>query len=75
MVFLLWAGGALGLPPFTSAPKSLPAAGHGQAELFALDVGCHAGFDRLVVRSRFATPAVSVRYVREIDQPSGLRNR
>jgi hypothetical protein len=62
---------ALGLPPFTTAPKS-SAGGSGQAELYALAVGCHATFDRVVLRARFATPGYDVRYVnRIVADPSG----
>ena len=59
------AGSALGLPPFTTAPKSAPGSG-GQAELFGLATGCHASFDRLVVRARLGTPPYRVRYVKRI---------
>jgi hypothetical protein len=69
--FLGLAADALGLPPFTTAPKS--ASGHGgQAELFAMATGCHRSFDRFVVRARFATPGYDVRYVKQIiADPSG----
>ena len=56
---------ALALPPFTTAPKTAPGSG-GQAELFALAVGCHSTYDRFVVRERFATPGYDVRYVAQI---------
>ncbi|MCW3065736.1 MAG: Peptidoglycan-binding domain 1 protein [Solirubrobacterales bacterium] len=63
---------AFGLPPFTTAPKSSPGSG-GQAELSGVDAGCHATFDRLVVRARFATSSYDVRYVnRIIADPSGV---
>jgi hypothetical protein len=62
---------AFALPPFTTAPKSSPASG-GQAELFAVSAGCHAAFDRVVIRARFATPGYDVRYVtRIVADPSG----
>jgi hypothetical protein len=62
---------ALGLPPFTTAPKSAAGRG-GQAALFALATGCHARFDRVVVRARLATPGYDVRYVtRIVADPSG----
>lgn len=62
---------AFALPPFTTAPKSSPASG-GQAELFALSAGCHATFDRVVIRARLATPGYDVRYVtRIVADPSG----
>jgi hypothetical protein len=63
---LLWlAAAALGLPPFTTAPKSAPGSG-GQAQLSHLRTGCHATYDRLVVEARFGTPRYDVRYVRRI---------
>jgi hypothetical protein len=63
---LCYATGALGLPPFTQTPKTSPPATTGQAEVFGLTVGCHATFDRLVVRTRLATPGYDVRYVPQI---------
>lgn len=69
--FLALAADALGLPPFTTAPKSAGGRG-GQAELFAVATGCHAKFDRFVVRARFGTPGYDVRYVRRVfADPSG----
>ena len=65
------AADALGLPPFTTAAQSTRAVGSGQAELFSLNAACHPSFDRIVIRTRFATPAFSAGYVREVDQPSG----
>ena len=59
------AAAALGLPPFTTEPKSSPATGL-QAELTSIAVACHPGFDRFVIRGRLATPGYSVRYVRRI---------
>jgi hypothetical protein len=59
------AAAALGLPPFTTERKSAGAAGD-QAELFAIAVGCHATFDRFVIRGRFGTPGYVVRYARRI---------
>jgi hypothetical protein len=38
----------------------------GQAELFGAAAGCHATFDRFVVRGRLATPGYDVRYVSKI---------
>jgi hypothetical protein len=62
---------ALGLAPFTTAPKSSPARG-GQAELFGAATACHATFDRFVIRARLATPGYDVRYVKRIvADPSG----
>jgi hypothetical protein len=70
-MFLALAGKALGLPPFTTARKTSPPHG-AQAELFSLATGCHAKFDRVVVRARFGTPGYDVRYVkRVIADPSG----
>jgi hypothetical protein len=62
---LCFAAAAFGLPPFTPAPKSSPPTG-GQAELFATAAGCHATFDRFVIRARLATPGYSVRYVTKV---------
>jgi hypothetical protein len=56
---------AFGLPPFTTAPKTGAGSG-GQAELFGAAAGCHATFDRFVVRGRLATPGYDVRYVSKI---------
>ena len=62
---LCFAAVALGLPPFTTAPKTATGSG-GQAELFDAATGCHATFDRFVVRGRLATPGYGVRYVSRI---------
>jgi hypothetical protein len=62
---LCFAAVAFGLPPFTTAPKTASASG-GQAELFGAATGCHATFDRFVVRGRLATPGYDVRYVSKI---------
>jgi hypothetical protein len=68
---LATAGVALGLPPFTTAPKTSASSG-GQAELFAVAAACHRHFDRVVIRARFARPGYDVRYVRRIvADPSG----
>jgi hypothetical protein len=64
-LFFALAAVAFGLPPFTTAPKSSPGSG-GQAELFGVAAGCHATFDRFVIRARFGTPRYDVRYVRRI---------
>jgi hypothetical protein len=62
---------ALGLPAFTTAPKTSAGSG-GQAELFAVAAACHPTFDRFVIRARFATPGYDVRYVNQITaDPSG----
>jgi hypothetical protein len=71
VAFLGLAADALGLPPFTTAPKSASGRG-GQAELFAVATACHREFDHLVVRARLATPGYDVRYVaRVVADPSG----
>ena len=62
---LALAAAAFALPPFTTAPKTSGGSG-GQAELFGAAAGCHATFDRFVIRARFATPRYDVRYVRRI---------
>ena len=36
------------------------------AEVFGTAVGCHATFDRFVIRTRFGTADYAVRYVRRI---------
>jgi hypothetical protein len=59
------ASSALGLPPFTTAPKSAPGSG-GQVELYRIDAACHASFDRFVIRARSGTPRYDVRYVSKI---------
>jgi hypothetical protein len=56
---------AFGLPPFTTERKSAAASGN-QAELFGIAVGCHARFDRFVIRGRFGTPGYVVQYRRRI---------
>jgi hypothetical protein len=62
---------ALGLPPFTTAPKTSASSG-GRAELFAVAAACHRSFDRVTIRARFARPGYDVRYVRRIiADPSG----
>jgi hypothetical protein len=63
--FFALAAVALGLPPFTTAPKSAPGSG-AQAELFGVATGCHPSFDRFVVHARFGIPRYQVRYVKRI---------
>jgi hypothetical protein len=71
VAFLTAGSAALGLPAFTTAPKTSPGRGDA-AELYDVTAGCHATFDRFVVRARFATPGYDVRYVRRIiADPSG----
>jgi hypothetical protein len=75
VAFLGFAADALGLPPFTTAPKT-SSGGAGQAEMFAISVGCHPTFDRFVIRARNARPGYDVRYVRRVvADPSGLTVR
>jgi hypothetical protein len=62
---LALAAAAFGLPPFTTAPKTARGSG-GQAELFGAAAGCHATFDRFVIRARSAIPRYDVRYVNRI---------
>ena len=57
---------ALGLPPFSTSPKSSSGSSPPQAEVFATAVGCHAGFDRFVIRTRFATADYAVRHVKRV---------
>jgi hypothetical protein len=62
---------AVALPAFTTAPKTASPRGDA-AELSNAAAGCHATFDRFVVRARLATPGYDVRYVRRIvADPSG----
>lgn len=56
---------ALGLPPFSTAPKSA-AGSPPTAEVFGTAVGCHSSFDRFVIRTRFGTAAYAARSVRRI---------
>jgi hypothetical protein len=69
-----YAVAALALPPFTTAPKTLAGSGGtGQTEVYSLTVGCHPGFDRVVIRSRNGNPSAAVRYVPRVEgDPSGL---
>ena len=70
---LAWAAAALALPPFTTAPKTLPAAGSGQAEVFRIAVGCHPAFDRFVIHTRRGSTNAVVRYVAVVEHDgSGL---
>jgi hypothetical protein len=71
VAFLMLTADALGLPAFTTAPKTASPRGDA-AELSNAAVGCHATFDRFVVRARFATPGYDARYVgRVLADPSG----
>jgi hypothetical protein len=68
---LVLATDALALPAFTTAPKAASPRGDA-AELYGAAAGCHATFDRFVIRARFATPGYDVRYVsRIVADPSG----
>jgi hypothetical protein len=71
VVVLAFAAEALALPAFTTAPKTASPRGDA-AELYGVSAGCHATFDRFVIRARFATPGYDVRYVtRIVADPSG----
>jgi hypothetical protein len=68
---LAFAAQALGLPPFSTAPKTSSGTG-GQAQLSGIDTGCHATFDRFVVHVGSGNPGYDVRYVnRIVADPSG----
>jgi hypothetical protein len=73
-VALATAAVALGLPPFTTAPKSMHGSGgSAQPEIFAVAAACHRSFDRVVIRSRYGNPNADVRYVARVEgDPSGL---
>jgi hypothetical protein len=64
---LLLPASALALPPFTTSPKTSTGTTP-QSELHSPAVGCHATYDRFVIRSRRATPNYDVRYVSLIVQ-------
>ena len=59
---------AWGLPPFTTAPKSSPPGAVPQAELYNVTVACRVGYDRLVLRFRYALPGYDVRLVSQVTQ-------
>jgi hypothetical protein len=68
---LALAAQALGLPPFSTTPKTSTGSG-GQAQLSGIDTGCHAAFDRFVIRISSGNPGYDVRYVsRIVADPSG----
>jgi hypothetical protein len=68
---LALAAQAFGLPPFSTTPKTSSGSG-GQAQLSAIATGCHATFDRFVIRVSSGNPGYDVRYVsRIIADPSG----
>ena len=68
---LAFAAHAFGLPPFSTAAKTSSGSG-GQAQLSGIDAGCHATFDRFVVRVGSGNPGYDVRYVnRVVADPSG----
>jgi hypothetical protein len=52
-------------------PKVSPGAG-GQAEVYRIAAACHPGYDRIVMRFRFARPGYDVRFVTKIVPPSGV---
>jgi hypothetical protein len=66
------AAAAYGLPPFTTAAKTSPSSGS-QAKLSSAAAGCHATYDRFVVRvGSGGKPGYDVRYVSQIiADPSG----
>lgn len=65
------ASNAFALPAFTTAPKTAGPRGDA-AELYGVAAGCHATYDRFVIRARFATPGYDARYVRRVvADPSG----
>jgi hypothetical protein len=71
VALLALAAQAFGLPPFSTAPKTSSGSG-GQAQLSGIDTGCHATFDRFVIRVGSGNPGYDVRYVsRIIADPSG----
>ena len=58
---------------WTISPKTSPAVGSGQAQVYAIAVGCHPTYDRFVIRAKFGTPGYDVRYVPQvIHDGSGL---
>lgn len=62
---------AAALPPFTLAPKHSPDT-RDAALLHDAAAGCHASYDRFVVRADFNAPGYDVRYVRRlVYDPSG----
>jgi hypothetical protein len=68
---LALAAQAFGLPPFSIAAKTSPGSG-GQAQLSGIAAGCHATFDRFVIRVSSGNPGYDVRYVsRIVADPSG----
>jgi hypothetical protein len=71
--FFVCAGGAIACLPLTATPKIQPATGSEQATLNGAAAGCHATFDRFVIRAALATPrpAYDVRYVTSLVGPSG----
>ena len=72
LAFLGLAAAAYGLPPFTTAAKTSPSSGS-QATLSSAAAGCHATYDRFVLRvGSGGKPGYDVRYVsRIIADPSG----
>jgi hypothetical protein len=72
LAFLGLAAAAYGLPPFTTTAKTSPSSGS-QARLSSAAAGCHASYDRFVVRvGSGGKPGYDVRYVSKIiADPSG----
>jgi hypothetical protein len=64
---------AAGAPAFSRAPRAVPGAGGGLAQLVGLRASHHRGYDRIVFTFRGARPAVDVRRVaRVVADGSGL---
>jgi hypothetical protein len=62
---------ALALPAFSTTPKTSPDT-RDAALLHDAATGCHATFDRFVVRAKFNAPGYDVRYApRIVADPSG----
>ena len=57
---------AFALPPFSTAPKAGPASGSTQAQVAALSVSRHPGFDRIVIRFKFSRPGYKAHYVSKV---------
>ena len=64
---------SLALPSFSTVPKAGPASGSTQAQVAALSVSRHPGFDWIVIRFTFSRPGYKVHYVpKVIADGSGL---
>jgi hypothetical protein len=70
--WLACVGVALAIPGFSLSPQTVAGtSGTTQTELYSMQVGCHPGYDRLVIRSHSHTPRTTVKYVASIVGPSG----